>query len=172
MTTDPVYVGLLFGAARVQQDHLVINRKNDGTVKLTRQRATSKPHELGMTRQRKPTKLDWLLGRTVEDETLKSYLETAGQKTPRQQLNAEKRHQKRRNSGKKTDLAEYHRTVLKRVGPNFRLMLLFRGNEFLFVQESKEKRFISRTYSSREEAMQRYWGNLIAWITSEEVKPS
>jgi len=51
-------------------------------------------------------------------------------------------------------------------------MLLFRGNEFLFVQESKEKRFISRTYSSREEAMQRYWGNLIAWITSEEVKPS
>ncbi len=151
---------------------MFINRKNDGTVKTTRQRATSKAHELGMTRQRRPTKLDWLLGRTVEDETLKSYLETAGQKTPRQQLAAEKRHQKRRNSRKKTALAEYHRTVLERVGPNFRLMLLFRGSEFLFVQESTEKRFISRTYSSREEAMRGYWRKAIAWITVEEIWPA
>ena len=62
---------------------MFINRKNDGTVKMTRQHGTGKVYVLGMTRQRRPTKLDRLLGRTIEDETLKGYLETAGQKIPK-----------------------------------------------------------------------------------------
>jgi hypothetical protein len=47
---------------------MFINRKNDGTVKMTRQRATSKPHHLGMT---------------GGNETLSRYL-TAEKKTPKE----------------------------------------------------------------------------------------
>lgn len=71
---------------------------------------------------------------------------------------------------RKQGIVKYNPMYLEKIGTTFTLMLFFQGNEFLFVQEFKEIRRISRTYQGRDEAMQRYNNNNISWIVEEKIK--
>jgi hypothetical protein len=66
-------------------------------------------------------------------------------------------------------VSEYYCTIIERIGTDFKLMLFFSGNEFLFVQEFKETRRISRTYQGRDTAMHNYNKNSISWIVEEKI---
>lgn len=67
-------------------------------------------------------------------------------------------------------VSEYYCTVIEKIGTEFKLMLFFSGTEFLFVQEYKETRRISRTYQGRDTAMHKYNNNSISWIGEEKIK--
>lgn len=53
---------------------------------------------------------------------------------------------------------------------DYKLILYFAGEEFIFVQETKDKRWISRTYASYLEAMRMYNTKRIVWVISKEKK--
>jgi len=74
--------------------------------------------------------------------------------------------QTQRNQG----VSEYHCMILKKIGTEFKLMLFFSGNEFLFVQEYQTTRMISRTYTGRDVAMWHKNNNKISWIVTEAIK--
>lgn len=67
-------------------------------------------------------------------------------------------------------VAEYYCVILKKFGDDFKLMLFFSGQEFLFVQECENTRRISRTYIGREDAMRQYNNNNISWLHIETIK--
>lgn len=67
-------------------------------------------------------------------------------------------------------VAEYYCTILERIGPNYKLMMFHSGMEFLFVQEYKNVRMISRTYYGRDKAMQHFHKKHFGWILAEEMQ--
>jgi hypothetical protein len=145
---------------------MVINRKNDGTVKMTRQPGTGKLHVLGMTRPRRPTKWEVILRKPIEDETLKGYFQTGGQKTPKQQIR-----ERLRQSGQPT-LADWHCVMLNKT-EDVKYMMFFSGNEAILVIEfqSKNLRMISETFDGRRAALDAYKKNRIRWPVTEKLNP-
>ncbi len=131
---------------------MVINKKNDGTVKMTRRRATSKPHLLGMTQDRK---------------VLDRYRQTASEKRPKQ-LADERRAQELSQSQGPTP----YRTIIEewpyQTMYDFKwgsLKLFFYMNQgFYFLEEKNGVRRISIRYPSRERAMQAVDADYIRWF--------
>jgi len=67
-------------------------------------------------------------------------------------------------------VVEYHCLVLEHYPvAEFKLMLYFAGREWIFVQESKNIRRVSRTYCSHDEAKLAYNGKTVAWIEKMDI---
>lgn len=59
-----------------------------------------------------------------------------------------------------------YNTLTMKEQENFSIKLYFSGNEAIFVQETKDKRWISATYNGTTEAMEAYKSK-ISWIIQE-----
>ena len=131
---------------------MFINRKNDGTVKMTRQRATSKPHLLGMT---------------GGNGTLDRYLQTAGEKTPKQaaaERLLELLQSERIGTIKPEDIKfapKLSNGVALPIGPNH---LCFVGNIWFWYHKAEGKRSI--TYNSAKRAEYVFLARAIEWHNS------
>jgi hypothetical protein len=117
---------------------MVINRKNDGTVKMTRQSA--KRYHSGMT---------------GGNETLFRYL-TAEKKTPKEVTEERLR---------ETAKYPYHRKVLYRK-ENQTMVLMFYGNEFYLRLENKEQASAIRStvvWDSKDRALLALTAGKVIW---------
>jgi hypothetical protein len=130
---------------------MFINRKNDGTVKMTRQRATSKPHLLGMT---------------GDDGTLFRYLQTAGEKTPKQAA-AERLLellQSEQNGTIKPEEIKFapklSNGVLLPIGAYH---LCFVGNIWFWFYKKEGEMKVSITYRSPKRAEHVFYAGTIEW---------
>lgn len=65
-------------------------------------------------------------------------------------------------------LKKFYEDVLVKRGDTFKLSLIFSGREFLFVQETETKRWVSKTYASRDLAMAKYNSQRVEWIAQED----
>jgi hypothetical protein len=139
---------------------MFINRKNDGTVKMTRQRA--KPYHSGMT---------------GDDNALGRYLEMGGKPTPKQSA-AERLHQlqqethvTRLQSLWVSKEAPGHGVQdfwpLPGIGhdlPGYRLKLFCGGNSYAWVEQVENTVRVSYTYPSKERALKAKYETRIGWI--------
>ena len=64
---------------------------------------------------------------------------------------------------------KFNQVVLESVGEHFKFIHYFTGNEHLFVQESKNVRFISRVYHGRDVAMFHKNNNTITWLVVDKI---
>ena len=119
----------------------MINRKNDGTVKMTRQRATGRP---------------WTIGMTGNGRTLDRYLETGGEKTPKQAV-----------TDRLQELAELERvgtctTYLQRGDLTYKLC--HSGSTYWWVKKQAYGTSKSLRYGSRDRAVLAFNRDRITWI--------
>jgi len=120
---------------------MFINRKNDGSVKMTSQRATSKPHLLGMTQ---------------DSGTLHRYLQTAGEKTPKQTA-AERLHVLPQSEGIGTCT-----TFLQTARCTYKLCFFRRT--YWWVKKEAHGTSKSLRYRGRDRAIRAFNNNRISWI--------
>jgi hypothetical protein len=120
----------------------MISRKNDGTVKMTRQRATSRA---------------WLLGMTGNATTVDRYLETRGRKTPKDVV-ADRQRELR-------ELEKMGTCITYREDHEGKYKLYRRGGgEYWWVREQPRGTLKSLTYSSRARAISAFQNERITWI--------
>jgi hypothetical protein len=124
-----------------REDGTMINRKNDGTVKMTRQRATGRP---------------WTIGMTGDRRTLDRYVELAGEMNPKQAV-ADKLQElsKSKRVGTCTTYAQQGKR---------RFMLCFMGGVYWWVKKEPYGTSKSLQYWNRNRAVFAFNRDRITWI--------
>jgi hypothetical protein len=119
----------------------MISRKNDGTVKMTGQRATSMP---------------WTRGMTGNGRTLAGYLQTAGKKTPREVV------ARRLEALSQSEQVGSCITFLKRRNRTY--FLCHCGSTHWWVKTQADGTWKSRRYADRRWAMYFFERSRITWF--------